>query len=122
MPIEDHQNFMAFETERSVLFSKLRSAQDLRGRFLQCLRTPAAKTDGTMKVAFDTRRKPSDEQEDWRDLDVTEDVALGTRLQYAIDVYAGPRGNGYIVSALVEFNNELWQYREHIGPERRPGV
>ncbi len=58
----------------------------------------------------------TDQVDDWRDVGYVDQyapVALRT------DVYEGPGGHGYVVTAQVRVNADLWQNQMHEGPEPR---
>ncbi len=116
----DHPNIAAINRERIYVFALVSDALNLRVRPLQCICTPESIPDGMRLVPFNTMRKPSDTIEDWSAIVVLKDMSF-TLLQYSVDVYDGPKGLGYIISAQVAYEYNIWSYSQHYGGESRLG-
>ena len=86
-----------------------------RGRFFQGIRTPALIPSDGATAPPDLTLKPTDQPESWADAKIALDAQVEVALQ--CDVYDGPLGRGYVLSAIVEYNGRRWQRALNSGPE-----
>jgi len=124
MTLADHLHYPRIEAQRSDFFTHAATMETAHGTpYLQCLYTPADDQCGLDAQTFDTTRKPGDEAEDWTEFAAPlPDAFSGALAQYRIDRYNGPLGHGYITDARVNWNQSIWRYRHHAGPETRAGI
>jgi len=88
-----------------------------RGRFWQGIETPAAPDDGAKKAA-DKTKKPTDQAEAWADV-FKDHKTLPDNWPCAlrVDVYDGPRGVGWVLTAAYTKGVNRWSRSLHTGPE-----
>lgn len=145
-----HPNLTVIDTQVGLAFAKIKAAQAaiiagqaevkvgdavtdpgwLRGTYQQGLVTPVTIPDGTVPVPFTSTRKPTDHLtgRDWDDLIVDPKPLDFARVQYQVDVYSGPQGEGFIMIARMQQIDCLmwhpggepcvWRYFVHEGPEQ----
>jgi hypothetical protein len=102
------------------LFRQMRFVQEkwfnANGRFFQGKATmpspPSVLTDG--RVALESGL--TDQVDDWRDVGYVDQSAP---VQLRADVYEGPQGHGYIVTAKMLVGRQVWLNQMHVGPEQR---
>ncbi len=120
--MKDHPNLADIEIERAAMFEKVKASQGAvlsrDTKYQQCLISPVTDNDGTTLTAFDRTRKPTNGGKDWANIVSALDVSAGKRCQYAVDVYDGPQGKGFIVGARVVWDKKEWRFQEHVGPEK----
>jgi hypothetical protein len=89
---------------------------EANGRFFQGKPTmaspPSHVMDGKIEFAFGL----TDQVDDWRDIGYVDRLAP---VELRCDMYEGPQGHGYIVTASVRVNGEVWRNEMHVGPEPR---
>ena len=86
-----------------------------RGRYWQGILThPVLPRDGAASPP-DKRRKPTDQIEDWNDVNVP--LPANMECAVAVDVYnRGPAYQGYVVRGEVEIAGERWVKQVNVGP------
>jgi hypothetical protein len=102
------------------VFRQMRFVQEkwfkANGRFFQGKSTmpspPPVSTDGRVALEFGL----TDQVDDWRDVGYVDQIAP---VQLRADVYEGPQGHGYIVTARFLAGQRLWANHMHVGPEQR---
>jgi len=86
------------------------------GRYFQGLKTMPNPPDYKKNSKIEITRSLSDQVEHWKDVGYNEVYAP---VQITCDVYEGPNGHGFIVSASVKVKNYLCKNFMHIGREDR---
>src|SRR3990167_842565 len=82
----------------------------------------AAPPDDGARVAADWTRRPTDQQESWGDVfvsDVDGDDRMPATIpaRVSVDVYDGPRGKGWSLTADVQKGGRTFARTWHVGPE-----
>jgi hypothetical protein len=84
-------------------------------RYFQGIVNTTTTKDITASLArFDRTLKPTDQKETWADFGLTD---ISVRGQYRIDVYDGPKGKGYVLSASIAYGTDVYTMSRNVGPE-----
>ena len=89
---------------------------DAKGRYFQGKRTMSAVPDFRENRRVELGFGLTDQVDDWRDVGYQDEYAP---ILLRVDVYSGPKGHGFIVTAEVKIDGQVWQNQMHEGPEDR---
>ena len=92
------------------------------GRYWQGVAALASPPDDGARVAADWTRKPTDQQESWADVFVSDadgDDRLPATVpaRVRVDVYDGPRGKGWSLTVEIQKGGRTFARTWHVGPE-----
>lgn len=85
------------------------------GKFAQLKLSHTAIPNGVVAPADNRASHPTDQEEDWDDVNIPSPVNFGLR----IDTYGGPSGNGFILFCYVRDGGETKLRLVDRGPEGR---
>lgn len=109
--------FGADATTMNAVIAKIKAYEDnelaTKGDYTQ-IQWNGAIPDGTNPVTWDKSAVPLGKAKNWSGvsgLPATSDVA------YTVDIYHGPKGNGYTITATYHDSLGDYHYFEHVGPE-----
>jgi hypothetical protein len=108
-------NDYTFRVFRDIRFVQGKWFQE-NARFFQGKPTmphpPGGEADARVEFAFG----PTDQVDDWRAVGYADQFAP---VQLWCDVYGGPLGQGYIVTARLTLAGKVWHNQMQVGPEAR---
>jgi hypothetical protein len=113
----------SFWTTHNAKFTavQINYAAGHNGRFWQGIRSHATCPDDGALVNPTLTSRPTDQIERWTDMFAGGRALPSTNwpVCLAVDVYEGPRGNGWSVTVAYTKGGETWARTYHFGPETR---
>lgn len=91
------------------------------GYYWQGVLTPATIPDDGVLVAANYSVRPTDHPERWSDIFINDDIddrlPASIPMQISVDVYGGPRGQGWSFTVYATKAGTLYWRTWHVGPE-----